>query len=87
MDVGADWERGLSHSPRNVSGGLRPGVRAYATGCYYRGDDVRDWKSALPVLRDDAHYAEWAAVLSEEFDALKDRASRGNTSRFSASLP
>lgn len=33
--------------------------------------------NGLPVLREDAHYAEWAEVLNEEFEALKDRARRG----------
>lgn len=33
--------------------------------------------NGLPVLRDNSHYEEWTEVLSEEFDALKDRAQRG----------
>ena len=40
-------------------------------------DEQSGHMNGLPVLRDPSHYAEWSAVLSEEFDALKDRAERG----------
>ena len=31
----------------------------------------------LPILRQNAHYSEWASVLNEEFISLKYRAQRG----------
>ncbi len=34
----------------------------------------------LPVLRENAHYPEWASVLNEEFTSLKYRAERGKNS-------
>jgi D-galactarolactone cycloisomerase len=37
-----------------LGGAFRNRIRAYATGCYYRGDDVRDYHAALPALRDEA---------------------------------
>ncbi len=36
--------------------------------------------NGLPVLREDSHYKEWAAVLNDEFSALNHRASRGKNS-------
>ncbi|HUT93200.1 MAG TPA: mandelate racemase/muconate lactonizing enzyme family protein [Thermoguttaceae bacterium] len=37
-----------------LGGAFRTKIRAYATGCYYRGDDVLDYQAALPALRDEA---------------------------------
>ncbi len=34
----------------------------------------------LPVLRKNAHYSDWASVLSEEFNSLKHRSQRGKNS-------
>ena len=36
--------------------------------------------NGLPVLSDNKHYATWAKVLNEEFNALKHRAKRGKNS-------
>lgn len=40
-------------------------------------DEQSGHMNGLPVLRDKAHYKEWSTVLSEEFDAFRDRAQRG----------
>ncbi len=37
-----------------LGGAFRTKIRAYATGCYYRGDEVLDYKSSLPALCDEA---------------------------------
>ena len=36
--------------------------------------------NGLPVLRNHSHYSEWASVLNDEFDSLKNRAERGKNS-------
>ena len=42
-----------------LGGAFRTSVAAYATGCYYRGDDVLDYRSSLAKLADEARgYAE-----------------------------
>jgi len=43
-------------------------------------DEANNAMNGLPVLRDHSHYAEWASVLSKEFDALLIRANRGTNS-------
>lgn len=43
-------------------------------------DEANNSMNGLPVLRDHSHYAEWASVLSKEFDALLIRANRGTNS-------
>jgi D-galactarolactone cycloisomerase len=57
IDV-ALWDIAGKHYGKPVSellgGAFRKKIRAYATGCYYRGDDVRDYHAALPALRDEA---------------------------------
>lgn len=42
-------------------------------------DEENDSHDGLPVLEDAAHYRTWAIVLSREFDALRQRAKRGDT--------
>jgi D-galactarolactone cycloisomerase len=37
-----------------MGGSFREKVKAYATGCYYRGNDVRDYKGNLSILKDEA---------------------------------
>ncbi|MDJ0926069.1 MAG: zinc-dependent peptidase [Gammaproteobacteria bacterium] len=36
-------------------------------------DEESGYVDGLPILREEEHYAEWAAVLSREFDALTER--------------
>jgi len=43
-------------------------------------DEENEIMNGLPVLRDSSHYAEWAEVLSKEFDSLLIRADRGTNS-------
>jgi len=43
-------------------------------------DEANNSMNGLPVLRDHSHYAEWASVLSKEFDELVIRANRGKNS-------
>jgi len=43
-------------------------------------DEANSTMNGLPVLRDSSHYAEWANVLSKEFDALLIRVNRGTNS-------
>lgn len=49
-----------------LGGAFRKKVKAYATGCYYRGQDVRDYRSSLPALRNEASW-----LVDEGFTALK----------------
>ncbi len=37
-----------------LGGAFRPSIFAYATGCYYRGDDVLNHTTALPALAEEA---------------------------------
>ena len=43
-------------------------------------DEENKAMNGLPVLRDSSHYAEWADVLSKEFDSLLVRVDRGTNS-------
>jgi len=43
-------------------------------------DETNNSMNGLPVLRDSSHYAEWATVLSKEFDSLLIRVNRGTNS-------
>lgn len=43
-------------------------------------DEENEIMNGLPVLRDSSHYAEWAEVLSKEFDSLLVRVDRGTNS-------
>ncbi|MFB3116569.1 MAG: zinc-dependent peptidase [Gammaproteobacteria bacterium] len=43
-------------------------------------DEENEIMNGLPVLRDSSHYAEWAEVLSKEFDSLLIRIDRGTNS-------
>ena len=43
-------------------------------------DEENEIMNGLPVLRDSSHYAEWAEVLSKEFDSLLIRVDRGTNS-------
>ena len=49
-----------------LGGVKRDAIAAYATGCYYRGEDYLDLKSLLPALRDEA-----AGYVDMGFDMLK----------------
>jgi D-galactarolactone cycloisomerase len=71
IDV-ALWDIAGKHYQRPVyellGGAFRTKVRAYATGCYYRGEDVRDYRAALPALRDEAK-----GYVDAGFSALKGK--------------
>jgi hypothetical protein len=43
-------------------------------------DEENEIMNGLPVLRDSSHYAEWAKVLSKEYDALLIRVERRKNS-------
>jgi len=49
-----------------LGGAFRTEIRGYATGCYYRGEDVRDYKKNLSALKDEAK-----SFLDSGFTALK----------------
>ncbi|MFZ4413474.1 MAG: mandelate racemase/muconate lactonizing enzyme family protein [Bacteroidales bacterium] len=49
-----------------LGGAFRTEIRGYATGCYYRGEDVRDYKKNLSALKDEAK-----SYLDGGFTALK----------------
>ena len=66
----ADVARGSYH-PRD---GHNVVIHEFA----HKLDEQSGHMNGLPLLRDEEHYAEWTQVLSEEFDALKDRARRGS---------
>lgn len=51
-----------------MGGAFRTKVKGYATGCYYRGDDVLDYRKSLQALRDEA-----AGYLDDGFTALKGK--------------
>lgn len=53
---------------RLLGGPFRDRVLAYATGLYYRGDDVHDLNSALPLLREEAQ-----RYLDKGFSAMKGK--------------
>ncbi len=40
-------------------------------------DEENETMDGLPVLRDRTHYAEWAEVLTKEYDSLQTRVDRG----------
>lgn len=46
----------MLHQPvHNLIGGpFRKSITAYATGCYYRGEDVLNYKASLPKLAEEA---------------------------------
>ena len=49
-----------------MGGAFRDSVSGYATGCYYRGDDVRDYQSTIDELA-----AEAASYVEAGFRTLK----------------
>jgi D-galactarolactone cycloisomerase len=49
-----------------LGGAFRKKVQAYATGCYYRGEDVRDFRQNLDALKEEATW-----LVDEGFTALK----------------
>lgn len=61
------WGQALGVPIHHLLGGaFRDSVYAYATGCYYRGDDVLDHTTALPELVNEAH-----SYVQAGFDMLK----------------
>lgn len=51
-----------------IGGAFRTKIRGYATGCYYRGDDVLDYKKSLQALKDEA-----SGYLDDGFTVLKGK--------------
>ena len=51
---------------RLLGGAFRDSIHAYATGCYYRGEDYLDTDASLPVLADEAR-----SYVAAGFDMLK----------------
>jgi len=51
-----------------LGGAFRKKLRGYATGCYYRGNDVLDYKKSLQVLKDEA-----SGYIDNGFTALKGK--------------
>lgn len=49
-----------------LGGAFRKKVLGYATGCYYRGEDVLDYKKSLSALKDEA-----SGYIDSGFTALK----------------
>ncbi|WP_168566008.1 mandelate racemase/muconate lactonizing enzyme family protein [Crateriforma spongiae] len=49
-----------------LGGAFRQSVPAYATGCYYRGEDVKEIERGLPQLAEEAH-----SYVQAGFDLLK----------------
>ena len=49
-----------------LGGAFRTKVKAYATGCYYRGIDVLDYKKSIESIRQEARY-----YADEGFSAMK----------------
>lgn len=49
-----------------LGGAFRNKIRGYATGCYYRGDDVLDYRKSLRILKDEA-----AGYINNGYTALK----------------
>ena len=79
--AGESWVRGpvvlswadIKHGSVNAEDAHNVVIHEFA----HKLDEQSGYMNGLPVLRDNSHYAQWSAVLSEEFDALKDRAQRG----------
>ncbi|MEN6323661.1 MAG: mandelate racemase/muconate lactonizing enzyme family protein [Proteiniphilum sp.] len=49
-----------------LGGAFRKKVRAYATGCYYRGEDVLNYKKSIQSLKEEA-----SGYIEDGFTALK----------------
>lgn len=82
--AGESWHRGpivLSWADV-MRGSLNPndGHNVVLHEFAHKLDEANNTMNGLPVLRDHSHYAEWATVLSKEFDALLIRANRGTNS-------
>jgi MtfA peptidase len=82
--AGESWHRGpvvLSWADV-MRGSLNPGdghnvvLHEFA----HKLDEENAIMNGLPVLRDRSHYAEWAEVLSQEYESLLHRVERGTNS-------
>jgi D-galactarolactone cycloisomerase len=51
-----------------MGGAFRKKVRGYATGCYYRGEDVQDYKKSLAGLKDEV-----LGYIDSGFSAMKGK--------------
>lgn len=51
-----------------LGGAFRNKIRGYATGCYYRGEDILDYKKSLHSLKDEAN-----RYMDAGFTALKGK--------------
>ena len=79
--AGESWVRGpivlswadVRRGSENVEDGHNVVIHEFA----HKLDEQSGHMNGLPLLRDESHYKEWNKVLSEEFDALQERARRG----------
>jgi Mlc titration factor MtfA (ptsG expression regulator) len=82
--AGESWFRGpivLSwgdaiRGSKNANDGHNVVIHEFA----HKLDEQSGSMDGLPILRENAHYSEWASVLNEEFKSLKYRAQRGKNS-------
>lgn len=51
-----------------LGGAFRNKIRGYATGCYYRGEDVLDYKKSLQAIKDEA-----SSYIDAGFTAVKGK--------------
>jgi len=51
-----------------LGGAFRKKIRGYATGCYYRGEDVMNYQKSIPALKDEAR-----RYIDAGFSALKGK--------------
>ncbi len=79
--AGESWVRGpivlswasVKHGSENPDDGHNVVIHEFA----HKLDEQTGHMNGLPLLRDKAHYKAWNKVLSEEFEALHERASKG----------
>jgi MtfA peptidase len=81
---GESWHRGpvvlswsdVLHGSLNKSDGHNVVLHEFA----HKLDEENKVMDGLPVLRDPSHYADWAAVLSKEYESLLIRVNKGTNS-------
>ena len=79
--LGESWMRGpivlswdnISSGSKNAEDGHNVVIHEFA----HKLDEQSGHMNGLPLLRDESHYKEWSKVLSEEYEALYERAKRG----------
>lgn len=82
--AGESWHRGpivlswadVMRGTKNSNEGHNVVLHEFA----HKLDEANDSMDGLPVLRDISHYAEWAKVLSKEYESLLIRVEKGKNS-------